>query len=568
MKRILLLAAFVCAAGAVELRCVGVLGNSGEAGPTLVRFDARRDQGLRDGLGVVADRFGTLWDRGGSGRLVRYALDGRALATVAIPASLSMRDRLAVVGDRLVVLIAGKLLTIDLAAAELLTVPAKLDATLISRGSTDGSLLVYQGGELQPALFRWNPQSGARGDLPLPEGIAPKNEPNAIELAGGVPVLRIGNTVQRLENGAWIAAGTCGGDRLAFVDGAWWTGAWHGTVHRYGANFAPDPGVVLGGASGSFIGHLAGNYELSSPTGFAALGDGLYALGGIGCVVHLARWDGSALSLVRRIGPVQGLRGHLAIDAQGRVHIPAGNWEWGDGPDAPLRNGTGMGGNGQVAVLASGALAGSAMMNGPGMVWGTLDKEVSASGARFLGVPLTLPDDVVACTVLPEDGDRRILRLTARLAALESLHGLDGKPQKELAAGVLTLAGPAVQITSLALTADRRVLAGATGCILELERAGKAGDWRERSRIAAIAGEPLAGEVRISASAGRLWLSDAGNHRVLLCDQALTKVLARFGGSAGTDLAHCDRPAEIAAAGDRAVLHDAGNQRILKLELK
>lgn len=567
MRTLLLCAALVALAPAAELRCVGVLGNSGEAGATLVRFDPRRDKDLRDGLGVVADRFGTLWDRGGSGRLVRYALDGRALATVAIPPSLGTRDRLAVVGDILVLLVNGKLLTIDLAAAELKAVPAQLDATLISRGSAEGGLLVYQGGE-KPILLRWNPKTGERADLPLPEGITPKNEVNAIELADGVPVARLGGKIQRLEHGTWAAAGTCGGDRLSYVAGAWWTGAYHGTVQRFDAHFAPDPGVVLGGASGSVIGHLDGNYELNSPTGFAVLDAGMYAIGGLGGVVHLASWNGGdrALTLVRRIGPVQGLRGHLAIDGQGRVHIPAGTWNWSDGPDAPLRDGTGMGGNGQVAVLANGALAGSAFQAGPAMMWGTLDKEVTATGARFLGVKMELPEDVVACTILPEDGGRRILRLTAKLAALESVHAPDGKPQKEVAVGVLTLGGAPVAVISLALTTDKRVLAGATGCILELERAD--GGWRERARTTAIAGEALAGEVRIAASDGRLWISDGGNHRVLVSDQALAAIQARFGGGAGDDLAHCDRPAEIAASGGRAVVYDAGNQRILKLELR
>ncbi|MBN8525526.1 MAG: hypothetical protein J0M02_09335 [Planctomycetes bacterium] len=567
MTRIVIAILAAAAAGAAELRCVGVLGNSGEAGAALVRFSDKRDAGLRDGLGVVGDRFGTLWDRGGSGRLVRYALDGRSLATVAIPASLNTRDRLAVVGDALVLLIEGKLHTIDLAAAEVKAVPAKLDATVISRGSADGAILVYQAGE-QPTLFSWNPRTGARSDLPLPEGIGPKNEINALELANGQAVVRTGGRTHRLVDGVWTKWALNGGERLAFVDGAWWTGAWHGTVHRFNAELAPDPGVVLGGASGSFIGHLDGNYEVSNPTGIAALGEGLYAVGGLGGVVHLASWDGSALALVRRIGPVQALRGHLAIDGQGRVHIPAGTWAWTDAPDAPLRHGTGMGGNGQVALLPNGALAASAFQAGPAMMWGTLDKEVSATGARFLGVRMELPADVVACAALPEDGGRRVLRITAGQRALESVHAPDGKPQKEVAVGTVAVAAPAVHITSLAVTADKRILAGADGCILELERGSEAGAWRERSRTAAVAGESLAGEVRISASAGRLWVSDGGNHRILVCDQALSAILARFGGAAGDDLAHCDRPAEIAAAGDRAVVHDAGNQRILKLEIR
>lgn len=569
MKTLIVPTLLACLAqlGAADLVCDGILGNSGGQGAELVRGGTAAARGL----GPAVDRFGTLWDRGGSGQLVRYALDGRALATVAIPASASSRDQLALVGDVLIVLAGGKLATIDLAATPLQAVPSKLTATRISRGSHEGAILVWQEEDgQQPALFRWDPRSGARTDLPLPPPPAGKDRFNALECDGDAVVVRYGSRLSRLADGTWSVAGTCGGDRLSLVDGAWWTAAWHGTVQRFDTSFAPDPGVVLGGASGSFIGHLDGNYEVSNPTGIALAEPGLFAIGGLGCVAHLARWDDAAraLTLVRRIGALQGLNGHLAIDGQGRIHVPWGTWLWSDAPDTPLRDGTPMGGNGQVAVLASGALAGSATAAGPGMVWGTLDKEVSATGARFLGVTMALPENVTGCTVLPDDGRRRILRITASGEAFESVHSPDGKPQKEVGAGKLTLSGAATTVTSLALTADGRVLAGADGCILELERGAQPGDWHERSRSTSIAGEALAGAVRIAADGDRLWVADAGNNRVLACDQRLTAIQARFGGQAGDDLAHCDHPAELAAAGGRAVVYDAGNQRLLKLELK
>ena len=58
------------AARAQHLVCDGILGNSGEQGQTLVLFGAKQARGL----GVVYDKYGTLWDRGGSGALNRYAL--------------------------------------------------------------------------------------------------------------------------------------------------------------------------------------------------------------------------------------------------------------------------------------------------------------------------------------------------------------------------------------------------------------------------------------------------------------------------------------------------------------
>src|SRR4051812_41595275 len=89
---LLLLAAL--AAQAESLTCVGVLGNSGEQGKALVRFG---DKPAR-GIGVMCDRFGALWDRGGAGVLNRYAADGRLLGQYRIPDGTNNSDQLALAG--------------------------------------------------------------------------------------------------------------------------------------------------------------------------------------------------------------------------------------------------------------------------------------------------------------------------------------------------------------------------------------------------------------------------------------------------------------------------------------
>ena len=563
---------------AAELQCVGVLGNSGASGPSVVRFAERRDFAGRDGLGVVLDRSGTLWDRAGSGRLVRYALDGRQLAQVAIPPSLSLRDRLAVIDDTLVLLLDGRLSTLDTATPNAVPVVTALTAGTISRGTAAGRLLVLEaelplpkGGTKAdvkpPGLFTWDPLSGARTVLPpAPAAV------NAVEIAAGQPVIRLASgQLLHLEHDAWVEFASCKDDRPQFVDGAWWSAAWHGTAKRFDEHFTPAPGVVLGGASGSVIGHLAGNYELSCPTAITALGDQLFALGGMNGVVHLARWDAAAgtLTLVRRIGALQQLRGHLALDRQGRVHVPCGTWAWNDAPDTPLHDGVGGGGNGQLALLPSGAIVGSAFIYGddPSLVWGTLDQEVKLVNARFIGLPLSLPKDVFGCVALTGDQSRHLLRVTASGAVSESLHGSDGKPLKELATGTVTFSQPKTVITSLAVTGDGRVLAGAEGCVLELVRGAREGDWRESARTTTVGTEALSGAVRVAGDDNAIWLSIGGTNRVVVCDQRLTTVTASFGSSAGDDLSHLDHPAEIAAAAHRAVIYDAGNQRLVKLEL-
>ena len=61
-----------------ELRFAGALGNSDDSQPV---FAGK----LAAGIGPVLDDQGTLWERGGSTRLNRYALDGRLLASFEIP---------------------------------------------------------------------------------------------------------------------------------------------------------------------------------------------------------------------------------------------------------------------------------------------------------------------------------------------------------------------------------------------------------------------------------------------------------------------------------------------------
>ena len=60
--------------------CDGILGNSGEQGASLVRFEGA----VASGMGIVCDRYGSLWDRGGAA-LNRYAVDGRLLASYQLP---------------------------------------------------------------------------------------------------------------------------------------------------------------------------------------------------------------------------------------------------------------------------------------------------------------------------------------------------------------------------------------------------------------------------------------------------------------------------------------------------
>jgi hypothetical protein len=553
-----------------QLRCDGVLGNSGEQGATLVRFAARRARDQRDGLGLACDRFGTLWDRAGIGQLNRYALDGRLLATVALPPTPPTHlDTACLVDDTLLMFLKEELWTLDVAAETPAPKKRGLALRTMARTAVGGRILVVLRDE-PPRLAFYSPSNDTTEPLPWPpvgEGL-----PGLAVTPDGNPLALDPKTkdVRELVGQEWRKRGRFAEGVPQTVDGFYWVGQWHGTVKRFNTDFAPDPGVVLGGASGSFIGHLEGNYEVSSPTAVAAAGPSVYALGGMGCVAHLAAWDKATrqLTLVRRIGALHGIGGHLALDATGRVRTPAGIWNWNDGPTTPVRLSTGLNGNGQVAVFDNGVFFSSSFVYGtmPAVAWGAFDAEASSASER--NKPnAQLPGNVRGCVALRGDKARRTLRLTADGQMVETRHDPSGKPAEALTTGKLLATPPIVEPTSLACLSDGRVLAAADGCILALDRTEKPGDWREQRRWNAVGDLRFGSAVTIASDGRGVWISDTANHRVLCVDEALTSVIATFGGARGDDLAHCDSPTAISANGRRAVVYDEGNQRLLKLML-
>src|ERR1043165_2658634 len=140
--------------GSAEVVSAGVLGNSGGCDAALVRCGSPVPT-----LGVVVDRWKTLWERGGKGVLHRLAVDGRMLAQFPLPPGNSQRDRAVIAGDTLVLLLDERLyrLAIDAAAGTAptpITLPGKVDA--LAPTAWQGRVLIATGG----ALAWLDPQSG------------------------------------------------------------------------------------------------------------------------------------------------------------------------------------------------------------------------------------------------------------------------------------------------------------------------------------------------------------------------------------------------------------------------
>jgi hypothetical protein len=115
------------------------------------------------------------------------------------------------------------------------------------------------------------------------------------------------------------------------------------------------------------------------------------------------------------------------------------------------------------------------------------------------------------------------------------------------------------------------LLGAGDGAVIEFSADGN--DWKETKRWSSWgdgAEDKFGGKVFITADARRLWVSDTQRSRVIAFDAKTCKPLATFGtpDKAGTDLNSLSAPQMLAARGARCVVHDGGNQRLLKLTLR
>ena len=547
--------------------CEGVLGNSGEAGETLVRFAPKSARGM----GVACDRFGSLWDRAGAGRLNRYAPDGRLLASYPLAGGASNGDKLALAGDALVLLVGGRLYRLDVAAKPgTKPTPLKIEAAHISFGCHAGRLAAAR---RDGGLFLLDPAAGKAQDVPA----GPVRGIRDLELTpDGVIHLVVDNgRMVQVRGGKLVEGGPAKrtpGERAQWLAGSWFGHAWHGTIKRFDAGVQPDPGVVLGGASGHFIGHLPQNSELLNGRGMARLSQRLYAVSGMGGVMHLLEWLPArrSMRIVRRIGALAEVRG-IGLDGQGRAWAVAGSWQWADRPDTPMRFGVNAPeapGIGQAVMLPSGAMVAPGWLWGqPALYSGPLDSEVRA---ERLGGRCSLRKGFVGSAVYRLE--RRLVLLVIDAAGKGQLFGIgsDGRFTANAGDVVLKTATPVKQFTSLAMKGEEVLLATGDGHVIELAPDGR--NWKETRRWrrwGPQAGDAFGAEVHIAADAGRLWVSDTGRERVLCFDAVAGPMPVAFGGTdkPGTSLASLSAPRALAARGRRAVVFDSANQRLVKLRL-
>ncbi len=547
---------------AETLRFEGVLGNSGELeNPVLFGSVAR---GTR-GLGVAYDAScGVLYERAGSGRLNAYALDGRMLAHYALPESNDHRDMMTLCGERLVLLLSGKLYTLPLAAPAgekaAALAPEVTDADTLSSSAREGRVAVHT---KAGRLLLVNPSDGSL----TPFGEATGNYCSGMDWdAEGNFFILFGKEANKVSQGKLVAdaqwpkrfAGEreSGMERATLVGAYWYGSAWHGTIKRFSSAFEPAPGVVLGGASGHFIGHVPCNYDADLARGIRQVSPGLFAIGGLYGIVQLAEWhpEAKALTLVRRIGALPD-PGGIALNAQGRILAGQNIWSWKADSLAPADVSNVFRMIAPCAWLDAETAVGLAEVYGKASIaMGRFEEEQLFCNRLDR---LALPKEVVGIALYRESGVKGPWRLLAvgasgQARAHEIAEDRRNPWRRDLGEVRLITASQVKRFTAVTMKDADTLLAAADGQVIEFGREGT--DWKEADRWS----DGFGSRLRLAVHAGRLTIADTENNRVALYSLSDRRKLAETAVAA---------PGEVALNGPFLAVYDSVGQRLMKYRI-
>ena len=198
---------------------------------------------------------------------------------------------------------------------------------------------------------------------------------------------------------------------------------------------------------------------------------------------------------------------------------------------------------------------------------GKMDKEVRLGRIES---QTALPKEAVAVAVTEINNRRVLLVFEPGGQPFAVQVNDDGSYNRDIGPVQFATATPVKTWTSLAAAGADALLAAGDGFVIQFARDGQ--NWKEERRWNSFGpdGKDTFGStIRLAADASRLWIADTSRSRVLCFDQATGKLQGTFGAAdaPGDDLSHLNAPTTLAARGDRAVVYDSGNQRLVKLRL-
>ena len=373
---------------------------------------------------------------------------------------------------------------------------------------------------------------------------------------------------------------------VSLVGDALWEGAWYGHLGRWNLDLDTAPGTVW-----------TWGLEFNYPCQLVAAGKGSCAQ--IGPVpfsrmeplvmsemdnqhTYLLRWDAATgkVTLGKRIGSLAEVTS-LAMSDDGWVTVGSAGrtlwWKWEDDATDPPRAGNHQAGgvngyfhDGRMVALLPGSdqQRPTAITFEPhaGRGMSQPDHGQFTPFAKPAGLARTAGDPAK-----PHDHGWAYATDAATAAVWQTqIEGRRGVPiasqWKQLAGSVsLTGAGDVAVLSGGRLA----VVDGGAVVLLRLDGEQCIEERRLTGSGAASATASFGRSLRLAADGPNLLVADTDRHRVLWLDAADGRLVAQAGQPdvAGASASAFDHPAAVAVAGQRAVLYDAGNQRIVKLQL-
>jgi hypothetical protein len=592
--------------GAATVTAVGCLGNSGGAGPGLVRVGDVKAE-----TGVVVDAAGGVWVSGGD-RINRLGIDGHLIESHPVqPADARVTGRTFAVQEEALFALGEA----SPGQPALFSLPMRpggvaqpLTVVLPPRARTwwphclgaqpwhGRLLLACETCESPPEIGLFLADSASGSITPwstlagqLPQGLAVDTTRGVIYLGAQVADVRVILALDadgRPLPGVWPvpttktpAIPTAFEGRVSLAAGALWDTAHYGFLARLDLAAQGAPGRVL-----------EWHHELDYPTQLADVGpgsDGLLPLligTSMADAVYYATWSTAEqqLRFVRRLGCLPVISS-LGLTADGWVSVGTYRaqlwWRWDDDRDTPPRKidmhiATTPGFQRGEEMLAIGAVYrlddGQNQHPFP-MVFTrragdrneARRQEPVTQVARPVGLAVqTVPGKDSAALFVTDAASKRLFRASLWLPNLQVDAG-SWQP--------VTLEGAELRApTDVVALPDGRLLLGDGGRVLLLEpRAeGFAVTWALDSWGPAPEAR-FGGAVRLAVEGPRLLVSDQERHRLLWFEWTERRLLVQFGETdrPGDDARHLGSPGQVALSGSRAVVADAGNQRVLRLVL-
>lgn len=605
---------------AQQLEFSGILGNSGVAGDGLVRVNIALKERDGSGLnsGVYLDRDWRVWTSAGDafncltfdGRLVRrYPLEPVG-SRIDTPAFAALDGRLYAFGHlpkpdpktrsdvALFALPLNGAATAAVATATFPEIPSHQTGVLCPSPHAGGLLMAFAtstAGAGEIAIEAYAPGTQARTRL----FSLPGNYARALAADPAGEALFVGGYFGKYVGGSHhqpnvheiLKVGWDGAVRwrrecletpanptqfrgvVSHAGGALWDTAHYGFLARFDVNGSTEPGKVASWDMRipyvSQVLDVRRAAGLLPPVGPAETLDPVLLANHSPEHAYLAVWDDAAqaIELQQRYGSLPDVRA-LALSPEGWVNVSTEGlqfwWQFDDAANAPPRFAN------HSAACTPGvfrddwvsALAKSLPITSRPALGRDSAQRSHGNLAPFNAVGYTVARESAKPLAYATDGTTNGIWRAS----------MDARTWAPVGWKLLMVAGGPVVVTGdIALLGGGRLAVADFGSVALLEPDGDGLKLVQRlSRWGNGEGDHFGGVLRLAADGVNLIVADTARHRVLWFDAQTLRLITQAGQTdvAGTSVDAFDRPTAVAIAGKRAVVYDAGNQRVVKLQMK